>query len=228
MESDEGMFWDEFAAVWINMKEHYDQSWDECYHFTVSMLRTVVEGRQIRLLDVGCGTASILKDVLKRISKETVLEVYGFDISERMINEARKNIPSGIFEIQDMRKPLKYENSFFDLVIITSNTIGMIQERYQLIREIRRILKKSGELFISAYNATTINKDLAFKYYLNLPEIARIKWFDEETNTVHASEMLFSHWFYPIELEDMVRRCGFKIIEKHFKGIGMIYLAKKI
>lgn len=102
-----------------------------------------------RVLDLGCGSGRHLIYLVKK-----GFDVYGFDISEYGIKIARdwlkKEKLRANFKIGNIYKKLPYKDNFFDALISTQtlhhNRISKIRE---LIKEIERILKPGGLIFIT-------------------------------------------------------------------------------
>jgi ubiquinone/menaquinone biosynthesis C-methylase UbiE len=108
-----------------------------------------------RLLDIGTGPGKLLLEVQKL---NPSIELFGLDISEAMIKQAKKNL-AGIQA--DLRagniRRTDYESDFFDLVTCTGS-FYLWDEPVECLEEIHRILK-SGQ---SAYLYETykdINED---------------------------------------------------------------------
>ena len=102
-----------------------------------------------KVLDLGCGSGRHLVYLARR-----GLNVYGFDISEHGIKIAKdwlkkEKVKAG-FKIGDIYKKLPYNDNFFDALIsvqtLHHNRIGDIRK---LIKEIERILKPGGFIFVT-------------------------------------------------------------------------------
>ena len=102
-----------------------------------------------KILDLGCGSGRHSVYLARR-----GFDVYGFDISEHGIKIAkgwlRKEKLKASFKIGDVYKKLPYKDNFFDALISTQalhhNRIGSIRK---LIKEIERILKPGGIIFVT-------------------------------------------------------------------------------
>ncbi|MEM5869638.1 MAG: class I SAM-dependent methyltransferase [Candidatus Aenigmatarchaeota archaeon] len=102
-----------------------------------------------RILDLGCGTGRHLVYLAKQ-----GFEVYGLDISEQGIKIARKYLKKekveGKLKVGDIYKKLPYEDDFFDAIVSTKVIHHAdIENIRKLIREMERILKPSGLIFIT-------------------------------------------------------------------------------
>ncbi len=107
-----------------------------------SMVQAVGDIKGKTLLDIGCGAGIHIKHYLKKGAKCS-----GLDLSETMIELARKNCPTAEFKIGSMTK-LPYDNSFFDIVT-ASLSIDYIENLQDVFKEVNRVLKKDGLFYYS-------------------------------------------------------------------------------
>lgn len=111
------------------------------------------------VLDLGCGMG---QSAIK--SAKLVKRVIAVDIDKNLIELAKKSthllsIKSVTFEMVNLEEKLKYENNSFDKVIFL-DVLEHLNNRDQILREIKRILKPKGLLFISVPNSQTSWKSL--------------------------------------------------------------------
>ena len=97
--------------------------------------------RNPRVLDIGCGTGSLLRALSPRVGKSV-----GVDVSRGMIEEAKKNAtPNLSFETID-GPALPFEDASFDIVV------SFLSFRYldwdPIVREIARVLTPRGRLIV--------------------------------------------------------------------------------
>jgi tRNA (uracil-5-)-methyltransferase TRM9 len=99
------------------------------------------------VLDLGCGNAR-LYELLKIYN----IEYYGIDISDELVKMAKKNVPSGLFEIGDILCT-PYRDNFFDSVISIAviHHIPTDELREKAMREIYRITKPGGKIMLTAW-----------------------------------------------------------------------------
>lgn len=103
-----------------------------------------------KILDLGCGSGRHLVYLAKR-----GFDVYGFDISEYGIKITkewlRKEKLRASFKIGDIYKKLPYKDNFFDaIIVIQTINHGRIGSIRKLIKEMERILRPKGLIFITA------------------------------------------------------------------------------
>lgn len=102
-----------------------------------------------RILDLGCGTGRHLVFLAKK-----GFDVYGIDIAEEGVKQAKQWLKdeelNANFDIGSIYKKFPYKNNFFDAVISTYTFHhGKIKEIKKAIKEIERILKPGGLIFIN-------------------------------------------------------------------------------
>lgn len=96
------------------------------------------------VLDVGCGTGNLLSEVLKRKK----VAVAGIDISEGMIEVARKRLgESADLRVGDSER-LPWENGSFDIVTCTESFHHYPNPKAVLL-EMKRVLKPRGKIIIA-------------------------------------------------------------------------------
>lgn len=104
--------------------------------------------RDLAVLDVGCGTGRN-GNALAALGNS----VTGFDIAPTAIRVARERARaerlSATYAVGDMGAPLPYADGSFDLVLdVTSSNSLLAREREALLRELLRVLKPGGYLFV--------------------------------------------------------------------------------
>lgn len=95
-----------------------------------------------KVLDVGCGTGTILK----RLNDISGIEGFGIDMEEKMIEKARKKCPQMKIEKSDCCNT-SFEDETFDIVIACM-AFHHFYDQTAFAEEVSRILKKGGKLYI--------------------------------------------------------------------------------
>lgn len=89
-----------------------DKSW-----LRFKILTEIDELNNKKILDFGCGNALLL-DFLQE--KQINCDYYGWDISEKMINVAKKRHPKSNFKVVDiLNEDFKEYSNFFDYILIS-------------------------------------------------------------------------------------------------------------
>ena len=96
-----------------------------------------------KVLDVACGTGDFTGLLRDRIGSS---EIIGCDLSEGMLQVARKKFPELTFEKADCMD-LPYKTATFDAVTIAYG-VRNFQDLDKGLREMRRVLKQGGHLLI--------------------------------------------------------------------------------
>lgn len=121
---------------------------------------------QESILDVGCGNGRALS-----LSKQYGIETHaGIDISPKMIEKARLNVPKGDFSV-GKANPLPWNDSSFSR-IISIEAAYYFDDPLASFKEFRRVLKKGGkfaiviEFFLENKGSHVWEKQLPFKVNL--------------------------------------------------------------
>lgn len=95
-------------------------------------------------LDIGCGVGRMTKAVKEKYPN---CDVYGIDISARVIEDNKKENPD-IHYFQGTVSNLYYSNDTFD-VIFSGEVLEHLDDPQLLLKEGYRLLKKGGKLVIT-------------------------------------------------------------------------------
>ncbi len=110
-----------------------------------------------RVLDLGCGNGRFSIYLEKA-------DYVGVDFSEGMIEEARKRFPEKKFLVSDAFN-LPFKENYFDKIysIAVVHQIPSHEYRLQVLSEIKRVLKKGGMFFLTAWKMSEEEKDFCIK-----------------------------------------------------------------
>ena len=99
-----------------------------------------------KALDIGCGHGRLIK--LIELLSDSV-SVYGIDISEVMINEAKKRVaePSNFF-VADIEARLPFEDNFFN-IIIGKYVFHYLKGFEKAYLELGRIIRPNGYMILT-------------------------------------------------------------------------------
>ena len=140
----------QWNKIYKGKPENYKYYDLEMPHEDMGIISKLFKKRNVqKILDLGCGSGRNLVFLL-----ENGFEVYGLDISEEGIKKTKKvigekKLQSGL-AVGDVFEKLPYPNSFFDAVIsVQTLQHGTENQIKKAIKEIKRILKPKGILFVT-------------------------------------------------------------------------------
>lgn len=145
--------------------QHYDKQFTNHIGWYVDasesepLLDLVKDLRGKKILDVGCGTGRHLS----RFPEGN--ELFGVDLSESMLAEARAKNKQGTFEAASADN-LPYDDNTFDLVF-SSRVIQHMRDQQAMIDEMARVCKPGGQVMIICYNSWSL---------LNIYKHIRMSW----------------------------------------------------
>lgn len=96
-----------------------------------------------RILDIGCGNGNVLRFLMDQRQGD----YYGVDLSEKMIEEARKRLPGDVVLKPADVVSLPFEDAFFDILICNAS-FHHYEEPEKAIGEMKRVLKPGGTLIL--------------------------------------------------------------------------------
>jgi len=185
------------------------------------IVRFFNKNRVKRVLDLGCGSGRHLVYLAKH-----GFDVYGIDIAEEGIKIARNWLTKeGLrahLKVGDIYKKLPYKDNFFDAIIcIRTLNHGKIEWIRRCIREMERILKPKGLIFL------TVRKHVS-KKHIPKEKLYGIKWIAPRTYIIlDGPEKGLPHYRFnkKILLKEFK---NFKILDLGVDAEGYYYLLGQI
>ncbi|MFA5047582.1 MAG: class I SAM-dependent methyltransferase [Patescibacteria group bacterium] len=163
-----------------------------------------------KLLDIGCGDGRV-----SELYKEKAAKVYGLDISGQAISEAKKRGIEASF--QDLNQlPLKFEDGYFDCVVLT-DVVEHVINPLGLLQEVKRILKADGQAVVTVPNFARLSNRL--KMLIGDP-IDILHW------SKYGDEIEHLHWFTWPKLKNLFKDAGFsklKPIPTGLKSLSFVF-----
>lgn len=117
------------------------------------ILKYIPEGKDIHVLDIGCGNGKMLGYLQRKKS----MFIHGFDYSERAIETARGLYPEKSEFRNGLIGEIEYPEKAFD-VIISMDTMYFAKNMVQFVSQIKRWLKPDGCFFIGYQEGDVIPK----------------------------------------------------------------------
>jgi ubiquinone/menaquinone biosynthesis C-methylase UbiE len=101
----------------------------------------------VQVLDIGCGTGRALGEVAKLTDGKGVF--YGVDLSTKMIENAKEHFKNNdnFHFIKSSSESVPLENDLFD-IIISTNSFHHYLHPEKAMKEIHRLLKPGGKIYI--------------------------------------------------------------------------------
>ena len=101
--------------------------------------------KSAHILDVGCGAGIPTAKFLKQKG----FDVTGIDLSDKMLNLARKNVPDSNFIKMDMNELNFSENSFDGIISVFALFHVPREKHYDILKQFFEILKPGGILMVN-------------------------------------------------------------------------------
>ena len=180
--------------TWNKIAKIYEDKFMDLnlYNDTYDVFLDLIPKTNASILEIGCGPGNISKYLL---SQKPDLKIKGIDISENMIELARKNNQSAEFEIMDTRK-IHCMNEHFDAIVCGFCIPYLSQpDSSKLITDCKNLLNDSGVLYLSFVEGDYENSgfmsgssgDRAYFYYHNLDYLKK----ELMANSFETNELLF-------------------------------------
>lgn len=152
--------------VWENLAHKYNNLWVQKHSLGPTrrevlkiVLPLLKKNNKLNILDIGCGTGQLIKDINNEIE---VVNYLGIDVSENMIKEAKKLNKKLNFKAIAIEKFNPKEK--FDIVICT-HAFPYFPDKESVIQKIHDITNKNATIII-ANSSTNSLKDLLINFFL--------------------------------------------------------------
>lgn len=208
---------DEYNQRASDFATYRTKLWLDLYH----LLDFVKGGNKI--LDVGCGNGR-----LYQLFKDKKVIYIGIDNSEKLIEIAKKEWErnKAEFLVADILN-LPFENESFNIVasIAVLHHLPGHELRFKALKEISRVLKPGGILFLTIWNLWRL-KSLPYviKYdTLKIFKQSPLDWHDcwiPEKWIPQKTGASYCHAFTQHELKNLLKETDFKILEIYFAKQG--------
>lgn len=119
------------------------------------IVNRIVIANPKKLLDVGCGTGN----VLMKLDTSSGLKLYGLDISDKMIETAKKNLGSKAELKVGDSEYMPWEDNSFD-VIVCNASFHHYPNPEKVLLEMKRVLSENGTLIIGDPTGPVIVRQL--------------------------------------------------------------------
>ncbi|MCF6155678.1 MAG: methyltransferase domain-containing protein [Candidatus Brocadia sp.] len=138
----------EYAVIkeYASLAPNYDRRWSFYINATLrETLKRLDINPTDRLLDIGCGTGSLLRAITESYP---LVKVVGVDLSVEMLKIARNKQIKDSALIAGQTRCLPFRSKSFDLVV-SCNAFHYLHKPEECLAEIARILKPQGRVVIT-------------------------------------------------------------------------------
>lgn len=162
-----------------------------------AMIKLAGEVRDHRILDAGCGSGPLAAALIERGANVT-----GFDVSEAMINLARKRLgDEAELHIADLGQPLPFPADTFDDVV-ASLVFHYLPDWQRALDEIRRVLRPEGKLIMS------VNHPILYPWTNPGTDYFKLTKYSDEL-TLNGQPATLTYWHRPLHaMTDAFTRAG--------------------
>jgi len=175
--------------------------------------------KNAKVLDVGCGDGRGLKDI-----SEITTNLVGIDHDKTAVKKAKinlKEIKNAKILLADGKK-IPFKDKTFDVILCTNTLTNFYNDKYIILSEMRRVLKDTGNIFISVYSEDALEERLkAYKQAnLNIKNIlsnGTVIFDDFEIDE-------YSEQFSKSELEEIFKKANLQVLKINKTRIA--YLCK--
>lgn len=180
-----------------------------------------------RILDLGCGNARHTRVLLERN-----FEAIGLDVSYRILQTAKENELSLVKNkltslINSDARVLPFKNKVFDGIIMIAviHHFDSIEDRMEILREIKRILTENGTCLISTWLKThpRFQKEDLYQLVKSGEKDIFVPWTLPNGKKINRYYYLFEKE----EFEALILQLGFKIINSEISNHNLFLSVKK-
>jgi len=166
-----------------------------------------------KILDLGCGNG-----ILYHLFDKLQVGYVGADLSNELLDIARKNYPGVTFVETNMAEKFPFEDDMFDEIycIAAFHHLPDEQTRLKALREMRRVLKTDGRVIMTNWNLSSewaANKVEKGKYTKTGEQDFIVPWRDPQGNVLGER---YYRAFKSQELQNLFEQAGFIVEEQYF------------
>ena len=141
-----------YHAYNTKMPGYYDSAYfirlGKIRHWYETIINSLtLESADLKILDVGCGTGTLLAE----LAKSGAANLSGVDLAEGILSDARKKFFELNIEVDlraaDVEDRIPWEDNVFDIVT-TTGALHHFYRPFDALDEIKRVLKPGGRLIV--------------------------------------------------------------------------------
>lgn len=230
---------DECSSVYLKEDKHWGCDLDIISEY-------VEKFKEPDIIELGTGYAWHLANLFF-VSSVNLRRIVGVDYSENMLAKARELLSSIMYNGHPLTEKIElhkadilslpFENESFDVAILLNNTLGNIpsetfdkakEERKKALTEIRRVLRQSGFLILSVYNASKLTEEDKYGEVFELDHaLSNLETFDLIVRFKKTETPYYSHWFSRNEICQLLYDVSFRVVEVEERKKRIVVVAQK-
>ncbi len=161
-----------------HLADHYERRWQKYIRMAISAGES--------LLDVGCGTGTLLREVVGGV------RLAGVDLSIAMIARARSSVgPAALLAVADAER-LPFERASFDVIVFCSS-FHFFPSPVEALEEVRRVLRPGGRVIMTDWCADFLASRLVDRF---------LRWHDPAHQRIYSQE----------ECARLLRQSGLRVL----------------
>jgi len=151
------------ADGWRKALENLPDSYKEWFKEEKEFFNKNIR-KDASILEVGCGEGRSIHDLI-----EITENITGLDIDAKSIENAKNSFVnhSQIKFIVGDANSLPFDKGSFDYVLCIGTFANFGEEKFKVLEEMKRVLKKDGKIIISVYSDEALQERLALYNKLN-------------------------------------------------------------
>ena len=224
------------GSMFSQIAKHYDlmnslMSFGKHHSWRKKLIDLILPFSQDPSLDIAMGTGDMIIEILQHSPTQTIV---GVDISKKMIEEAKKKIPStsnsDIVLLLSDAHTLPFQNNFFGLITITFG-IRNFHSPGLALNEFNRVLKPGGKIAIlEIFKSDKLNvTNFLFQIYFKLFPPILGKLVAKNQKAYKYLPRSVDKFTTVNQLSDQIKNAGLQIIDTQatlFNHVNII-VAKK-
>lgn len=152
------------------------------------------------LLDVGCAYGYLLERFTGKAS------LYGFDVSEHAIEQARTLVPDALYATGSVTDGLPYGDESFNGVMMTDVIEHLTRDdQEQAVRELVRVLRPGGTLYLTTPNLNLVRRVIygipdRMEHHVGMMSLGELQAFLESFGLETRDAWSYLHGLIPVRL----------------------------
>lgn len=148
------------VKIWDFWADKYERLWVQKYSLSptrreiIKELKKIIkEDRDYRILDMGCGTGQLIRDIKKEFSGFNI-KFTGVDISSKMIEAAKEKDKEADY-LNSSIEEFNGQPSSYDIIVCT-HSFPYYSNKEEAINKFHYLLKEEGYLFLAQASANSM------------------------------------------------------------------------